>query len=47
MYIRCISCIFVDSEMSFATDFTFIKAINSSYFDLFPAHAVQDVFIVI
>ena len=37
MYIPCIPCIFFDSEMSFATEFTFTKAINSSCFDFFPA----------
>ena len=45
MYIPCIPCIFFDSEMSFATDFTFTKAINSSCFDSFPT--MQDVFCLI
>jgi hypothetical protein len=45
MYIPCRPCIFFDSEMSFATDFTFTKAIDSSCPGLFPA--MQDVFIVI
>ena len=51
MYIPCILRIpyaypvyIFDSEMSFATDFTFTKAINSSCPGLFPA--MQDVFIV-
>ena len=37
MYIPCIPCIFFDSEMSFAIDFTFTKAIGSPCFDFFPA----------
>ena len=37
MYIPCIPCISFDSEISFATNFTFTKAINSPCLGLFAA----------
>ena len=41
MYIPCIPCIFFDSEIAFATDFIFTKAINLSCFDSSPTSFVQ------